>query len=275
MEQIQLSYKDSVINYLRFGAGNRPALCFHGYGEDARAFSFLETHAGTEFTFYSIDLPFHGQTEWRNGLDFSLEDLEAIVQLLLTSEASNGRVVSGPITLIGFSLGGRVSLSLFERMPSMFNRLVLLAPDGLKLNFWYWISTQTMLGKALFHFTMRNPGWFFAMLSVLYKMKIVNSSIFKFVKHYINDRKAREILYSRWIVLRKLRPSLSAIKKRIRMQNVAVRLVYGRHDRIILPVRGEKFRRGIEEQCKISIIHSGHQVLHEKHASEIIPALLH
>ena len=30
---------------------------------------------------------------------------------------------------------------------------------------------------------------------------------------------------------------------------------------------GEKFKKGIEEHCTISVIHSGHQVLHEKHAA--------
>jgi pimeloyl-ACP methyl ester carboxylesterase len=52
-------------------------------------------------------------------------------------------------------------------------------------------------------------------------------------------------------------------------------LVYGKHDRIILSSVGEKFRKGIEGQCRVTIIPSGHQVLHEKHAEDIVAALLH
>jgi pimeloyl-ACP methyl ester carboxylesterase len=45
--------------------------------------------------------------------------------------------------LMGFSLDGRIALSVLELMPAGVSRLVLLAPDGLKINFWYWLSTQT------------------------------------------------------------------------------------------------------------------------------------
>jgi hypothetical protein len=60
----------------------------------------------------------------------------------------------------------------------------------------------------------------------------------------------------------------------IREYNTSVRLVYGKHDRIILSSVGERFRKGIEEQSRLSIIRSGHQVLHEKHVEEILPVLL-
>jgi hypothetical protein len=41
-----------------------------------------------------------------------------------------------------------------------------------------------------------------------------------------------------------------------------------------LPARGKKFQKGIENYCLLKIIHSGHQVLHENHIKEILPALL-
>jgi hypothetical protein len=68
---------------------------------------------------------------------------------------------------------------------------------------------------------------------------------------------------------------LKKIKSFVRSNKTKVRLIYGKHDRIILSSVGEKFKKGIEEHCTISVIHSGHQVLHEKHVQEILPALLH
>jgi pimeloyl-ACP methyl ester carboxylesterase len=52
-----------------------------------------------------------------------------------------------------------------------------------------------------------------------------------------------------------------------------LRLIYGRHDRIIRASVAERFRKGIENQTSISVIDSGHQVLHEKHVQEILKAL--
>ena len=109
---------------------------------------------------------------------------------------------------------------------------------------------------------------------MLNKLGLVNASIFKFVNYYIVNKEARQLLYQRWTGLRKLRPNLKRIKKLIRRHKTQTRLVYGKYDRIILPVRGEQFQKGIEEFCTVAVIASGHQVVHENHVEEILPALL-
>lgn len=166
-----------------------------------------------------------------------------------------------------------MALSLYEALPQKFNKLILLAPDGLKVNFWYWLSTQTWMGNKFFAFTMKHPGWFFGLLQLMNTLKLVNASIFKFVKHYIDDKQVRQLLYQRWTTLRKIKPEISNIKTHIKQHHTEVRLVYGIHDRIILSSVGEKFRCGIEDHCEINLIHSGHQVLHEKHVGEILESL--
>jgi pimeloyl-ACP methyl ester carboxylesterase len=275
LEQLQLLYNASRISYIRFGAGHRLAFCFHGYGEEAASFSFLEKYAGTEYTFFAIDLPFHGKTEWNDGFNCMISDIQKVIEVIVNE--NNGQLTTDnrQRSLIGFSLGGRVALSLYEKTPSQIERLVLLAPDGLKVNFWYWLSAQTWIGNKLFALTMKHPGWFFGFLKLLNKLKLVNASIFKFVNYYIGDKEVRRLLYARWTTLRKIKPNLKQIKSSVHSNKTTVRLIYGKHDRIILSSVGEKFKKGVEEHCTISVIHSGHQVLHEKHVKEILPALLH
>lgn len=268
MENLNTAYKTSIISYSCFGKGPGKAICFHGYGEDKTSFSFLEALAGSQFTFFAIDLPFHGNTQWKGG-DFQAEDLREILASILGQHAAREK-----LTLIGFSLGGRVALSLYQLVPEKIEKLVLIAPDGLKLNFWYWLSTQTRAGNRLFRLTMKRPHWFFAFLKMLNRLGFVNTSIFKFVSYYVHDKEVREELYHRWTTLRRLRPHLGKIKSLVRQFGTPVRLIYGKHDRIILPSRGEKFRKGIEPQCELKILPSGHQVLHEKHGKEILESLL-
>jgi pimeloyl-ACP methyl ester carboxylesterase len=275
MENFLLQYKNSRINYYRFGVGPKMVICFHGYGEDAATFGFLEKFIGNQYSLISIDLPFHGKTEWNEGLNFSHKDLAEIINKIpeLKNLKPEGR--NPKFSLMGFSLGSRIALSLYQVMPEQVEKLILLAPDGLKVNFWYWLATQTWIGNKLFYFTMKHPGWFFSFLKILNKLGLVNTSIFKFVNFYIGDIEVRQLLYQRWIVLRKLKPDINRIKSFIHKNDTKVRLIYGIHDRIILPARGEKFKKGIEKQCSLTVIHSGHQVLYEKHAEEILPALLH
>jgi pimeloyl-ACP methyl ester carboxylesterase len=267
-----------------FGSGQKPAFCFHGYGEDATSFAFFEEYAGNEYTFFAIDLPFHGKTQWKEGYDCTTNDIQLIVEEILHKhklqpppDGSSWAGVMGnqQLSLIGFSLGGRIALALYEKIPAQIGRLVLLAPDGLKINFWYWLSTQTWIGNKFFSFTMKHPAWFFGFLKLLNKLKLVNASIFKFVNYYVGDKEVRKLLYARWTTLRKIKPRLAHIKLLVKAHKTKVRLIYGMHDRIILSSVGEKFKKGIDEHCIISVIHSGHQVLHEKHVKEILPALLH
>lgn len=269
MEQRLLTYKKSKISYYSFGNGPKTAICFHGYGEDGKLYSFLEKHAGELYTFFSIDLPFHGNTEWNEDLLFTHHDLSQIIFCIVGQKEINNQ-----LTLMGFSLGGRIALSYYQTHPEQINKIVLLAPDGLKVNFWYWLATQTKIGNRLFAYSMKKPGWFFIFLNGLNKAGLVNASIFKFVNYYIGNKDVRQLLYLRWTTLRKLKPDLQRIKFFIRKNKTTTRLVYGKYDRIILPIRGQKFQKGIEEFCSLTIIHSGHQVVHENHTNQILPALL-
>ncbi len=275
MEHRVLTYKASQVSYYCFGTGSRQVVCFHGYGEEARLYSFLEKHAGNEFTFYCIDLPFHGQTKWNEGLDFAHADLRQIIENILLEDNQQPRTGNRKLSLLGFSLGGRIALSLYQAQPESVGKLILLAPDGLVVNSWYWFSTQTWIGNKIFSFSMKYPGWFFAFLKLLNKLGLVNASVFKFVNYYIGNKEARQLLYQRWTGLRKLKPNLQRVKHLIRLHKTPTRLVYGKYDRIILPVRGEKFKKGIEEFCTVTVIASGHQVVHENHVEGILAALQH
>lgn len=269
-----LPYREALINYYRYGNGPRLLVCIHGYGEEAAAFGFLEKYIGDQYTVYALDLPFHGKTEWKEGIDFSDKDLVQIVERIVKEDNSKPESKNYKLSLMGFSLGGRMALDLYQAQPATIEKLILLAPDGLKMNFWYWLSTQTWVGNKFFSFTMKHPGWFFGFLQFLNKLKLVNASIFKFVNFYIGTKEVRQLLYTRWTMLRKIRPDLKKIKASVRRHQTPVQLVYGRHDRIILSSVGEKFRKGIEDHCRIAVISSGHQVLHEKHAGDIIRSLM-
>jgi pimeloyl-ACP methyl ester carboxylesterase len=268
-----LNYRNSKIGYCIIGSGPNICLCFHGYGEEASRFAFLENLAGRDYSFFALDLPFHGATIWAEGLNFTHTDLQQIIHEILLENGYRKPERNQMISIMGFSLGGRIALSIYQAWPDVIDKIVLLAPDGMKVNFWYRIATRTWIGKHLFGFTMKKPKWFFYLLKAFNRFDIVNASVFKFVNHYISDRHARLVLYQRWISLRRLKPNLKKIKSCIRQNKTPVRLLYGRHDRIILPTRGEKFITSIEEYATLRVIESGHQILHEKHEEEIIEAL--
>ncbi len=282
MQSFFLSYRSSRIHYLLGGRGDKLLICFHGYGESGQSFSFLEESLGKDFTILAIDLPFHGKTDWKGGLFFDPATLIALIgQITAGTQGSNdtpgshGRLGgNGKWWLMGYSMGGRIALSLLEKIPEKVEKLILLAPDGLKVNIWYRITTQTRLGNILFRRTMQKPGWFFLLLRVGNALKLVNPSVYKFTLYHIDQASERSELYTRWTTLRGFRPDIRAIQAFIRERQILVRLLYGQYDRIIRVERGEKFRKGgIEPWCRLTLLPVGHRLLQARNRKAILSLL--
>ena len=261
MSQHKLSFKNSIINYYKYGNGSKVLFCLHGYAEDGTSFLFLEKYLGNTYTLYAIDFPFHGQTEWNEKESLSAKDFLSILNLI--NSAQNN------FSVLAYSMGGRIALYLLQYISQKIERAVLIAPDGLHENFWYFLSTQTKPGNKLFSYTMRKPQLFFSFLNIAVKTNIINKSIVKFVHHFLDDENERTLLYKRWTAMRFFKPNLKSIKKTCNEKNIQLHLLFGSFDRVILRKRATVFNES--KSINISVIEAGHQLLKEKYASSIVP----
>ncbi len=267
MQSGSINHNNSSVHFHYGGNGDMPLVCFHGYSETSAHFDFLEKYVGEQFRIIAIDLPFHGETEWKEKYVHP-SDLAAVLKKILEQLG----LANNKMYLLGFSLGGRMALCVLQELPSQVAKLVLLAPDGLKVNFWYWLATQSRIGNGLFKLTMKKPGWFLGLLRVSNKLRLINQSIYKFVEYYIHDDTVRKELYERWTGLSKCTPDAKKIKHIVAEQNIPVQVLYGKFDRIITQQTGRKFLETIPG-AMVELLNCGHQVLHEKNAKEIANAL--
>lgn len=194
MSEHFIDFRSSRFHYFTWGEGGQILFAFHGYGESGASFAFLGEALGREFTVVALDLPFHGQTEWNEkALFLDPRDLRSVMMEIARgmSEREEGW------WLMGYSMGGRVALQLLELEYARVERLVLLAPDGLIVNPWYWLATRAALGNRFFRWTMKRPGWLFFLMRTGNRLGLVNPSLFKFAGHYIDDDAERQVLYQR------------------------------------------------------------------------------
>jgi len=225
---------------------------------------------GGDFTIIAMDMPFHGETAWKEAeLFFDPRDLPPLLEKI--AAGLPGRRPEW--WLMGYSMGGRVALQLLELVASRIGRLVLLAPDGLVVNPWYRLATRTGAGNRLFRRTMKHPGWLFFLLRTGHRLGLVNPSLYKFAAHYIDDDALRQLLYTRWTVMRGFRPRLDPIAGFIRERQIPVLLFYGRFDRIILSKRGVRFQKRIQPFGRLTVLPAGHAILHPKFMEVISNAL--
>jgi pimeloyl-ACP methyl ester carboxylesterase len=250
--------------------GNGPTLlcCLPGYGETGKDFESLARELGQYYTVICPDLPLHGNTSWRQN-SFEITDLHQILQVLAAGKGFAGQ----PMALAGYSMGGRLALAYAQEFPGTLSSLILLAPDGLHQNFWYWLSTQTKAGNYLFRATMQNPRWLFWLMKWSRKLNLLNDSIIKFSHRYLDDPIQRKSLYERWTLFRNLRPYLPGLQKIILSQPLPTLLVFGQFDRIIPPDRSKKITAGNQLNIRVLILEAGHRLLKPQFAATIASAI--
>ncbi|MDE3235103.1 MAG: alpha/beta hydrolase [Bacteroidota bacterium] len=262
MERHFITYQHSTIHYSRFGTGEEWLFAFHGYGEQGNTFYVLEEYLGKRYTIVAIDCPFHGTTDWNEGLLFTPVMLMQIIKKILPPTVEK-------FTLAGYSMGGRISLQLIQDYPDYIKEVVLIAPDGLHHNIWHFLSTQTKIGNLLFFMAMRHPGFLFFCMRLGNKAGLFNKSVFNFVHYYLDKKESRLILYKRWTTMRKFMPQLKKIKLIIKNHHLPLQLVFGKYDRVIVAKNGYHFQQEASEYISVQELEAGHQLLKEKYAKEI------
>ena len=256
-ESCFLSWRSSNIHYFRYGQGPALLFCFHGYGESGESFEPFNEHLGKDYTLIAIDLPFHGKTEWKENTALKIKDLKEIMDLINKD--------SNPYSLLGYSMGGRISLSLLQTYPEMINKTVVVAPDGLHNNKWQWLSTQTLIGRRLFAYTMKNPGWMFGMMDIATQLGLFNKSIHKFVHHYLDEDAERKRLYLRWNTMSKFIVKKMILSNAIQAKSIPVKMLFGKYDRVILTKHGTAFAKKVPAFITIKELEAGHLLMAKKY----------
>lgn len=256
-----ITYRQSTIHYLRMGNGKDWLFCFHGYGESARTFEMLEPWLGKRFTIIAIDMPFHGETQWNDGLLFEPDALIGLIHFIKPKNI--------PMHVLGYSMGGRVAMQLLLNIPQEIAKLVLVAPDGLHNNKWQWIATKTWLGNRFFHMCMKYPALTLHLMDFGTKVGIYPKSLQKFVHYYLDDEEQRHTLYKRWTTMRKFSPGKASLRSTINQYKIPVQLLFGKYDVVIVAKFGKQFAEG-NEFISVKIIEAGHQLLKPKYLQVIV-----
>jgi pimeloyl-ACP methyl ester carboxylesterase len=255
-----ISYRDNRISYRLYGKGTMKLVCLHGYGESSESFALLENSLGLSYTIVAIDLPSHGDTTW-NEPDFHVQDLSDIIQKIIPVQYQQ-------IALMGYSMGGRIALHLLQQQPEWFNKVVLLAADGLQMNRWYWLATQSKIGHKLFRFTMQHPRWLFMLAKAMHKTGLLKNSIFKLLHFYMDQPKERMLLYDRWMIFRHYTSDLTTIATTLKQNNLTLDLVFGKYDQVI-PVSYAAKIQQLSPKVKLTVLPAGHRLLQQKYLADI------
>ncbi|HCW06529.1 MAG TPA: alpha/beta hydrolase, partial [Cytophagales bacterium] len=230
---------------------------FHGFGQDHSAFdSWLKTFAN-EFTFYSFDLFFHGKSEWRTSGMLEKEDWQKILTLFFEKENLSNVIVAG------FSLGAKFALATIELFPAQVKKVIFIAPDGIKLNFWYKVATSFSLARLVFKKFVTFPQPFFWLLKILDFFRLTNKFLLRFAHSQMNTIEKRKKVYNSWVYFRRLKFDIESLAVIINKNRIEITIIMGRYDKVIPLRRVELFVKKIS-LMKFHILETGHNDLIER-----------
>lgn len=204
-ERIRLAYK-------KIGKGNKKMLLFHGYGQNCHCWGKIDEHLKEEYTFFCFDLPFHGETNTENLTKNTLEiALKAFLQENNITDFS----------VLGFSLGARLALFCVEIFPKNIQHIFLLAPDGIKNNFWFDLATRFWFSNRVFSAFLAHQKVFMKFGKILSTIGLLDNAILNFVQNQTNSVEKRQKIHQTWLFLAKI-PSISTkeiIKKLLKQKS--------------------------------------------------------
>jgi pimeloyl-ACP methyl ester carboxylesterase len=262
-----ISVGNEKLHYLRYGTGEQLLLAFHGYGNDATLFDPFIPHLHNAYTILSFDLPHHGKSEWTEDTVFRKRDLVIMVAAL------KEKFKVDKVSLLGYSMGGRVCLTITQYMPESIDKVALVATDGLRIDHFYYFLTRTYFGKKLFKKELLKPDRFFKVIDWLKRKKWLDAHKYKFVMNYMKPPDSRKFLMQVWPGMSQLMTSPPKLKRAIKQHHIPVSIFMGAYDRVMPPILAEKFKEGLDS-VQLFILDKGHRVFDAGNAHLIAEHLL-
>lgn len=157
-------------------------------------------------------------------------------------------------------MGGKVALKTLESHASKVDNLLLIAPDGVKLNRWYRFASDTLVGRSMYRGFVKNPRPLFRLADVSKSLGFITPKIHKFVYHHMDTEEKRRQVGETWLIYRNFHPLLKRVQHNINEHNVNTHLLYGRYDSVIKPWQGKKLNDGLQ-QDSLHILEQGHLLM--------------
>jgi pimeloyl-ACP methyl ester carboxylesterase len=245
--------------YLTYGNGPTALLAFHGFGRHASDYEVFEKTFGQKYTIYAFNLFHHGKSQYPSERieqnTFTKHEFTQIFTQFFELKKIDKAAI------MGYSLGGKIALMFTEIFPEKVESLWLFAPDGIKMNFWYYLASNTLLGRSVYKYFLENPGLFFSMVNGMHKTKLINDKIKKFAINNMDEKEKRELVYKVWLTFKDTNPNMKQSIRNINKLKIPVFQFFGKNDKVIKPKLGEWFSSKINQPENYHILQAGHVLL--------------
>ena len=227
-------------------------IAFYGYGQQAEVFAPLAEKLKGKYNLLVIDLP----------LDLQEAAIEKKAFIAFLDELTTLHQIN-KISGLSYSMGSRFNLVMAEYRPDLIDKLILVAPDGIRMRLWNRFSTSTILGNRIFRHLVVSKNAYANCIRFLYRLKLMPKSMYAFSKWHMRDPECRNKVYNAWMNMKKMIPDLGTIRKNQASYSFDIIAFFGVSDSIINHACRKKLARHIPS-AKIVTLNKGHNLLDEE-----------
>lgn len=168
--------------------------------------------------------------------------------------------------LIGYSIGGRIALTLLVEAPDVWGQILLLAPDGFRKAPLYDLTVNTRLGGFLWQTLDRHAAGVNAAVTRLGRWGILPKHLVQFALFHTETPEMREMVWRGWRAHRLCWPATQEVARTLTgRQHGRVDLVFGLKDRVIPVSNAARLKRLLEakqpESVRFHELLCGHSML--------------
>ncbi|MFI5204913.1 MAG: alpha/beta fold hydrolase [Flavobacteriales bacterium] len=248
-----------TLEYRVYKGGDDVLLAFHGYGKSMNDMEEFHDVLKEKYTIYAFNFFHHGNSVYPGDRIKKNTLLPGEWNTLMEEFLKEKNIPK--FSLFGYSMGGKLCLEMLVHFRKQIKSVYLLAPDGLKTNFWYALTSRNRFGNTIYRALIKNPKPFFAAVSVLRFIRLLNKNLYRFVKTNLSTRERRQMVYDVWMTMRHFKPSLQKIGNVIREDDVKLYVLLGKYDKVIPAKLNKKVEKHIPVNCMVYIVDCGHNLI--------------
>jgi pimeloyl-ACP methyl ester carboxylesterase len=261
----------TTLAYRSYGSGPVQVLALHGFGRTGEDFALFGPLVADRCTVHAFDLHFHGASDTpfhRAHEPFTPAEVADYFN------AFADHVGAGQVTLLGYSLGGRIGLSLLTTLPDRIARAVLVAPDGLKTRPWYRGLAGSRFGRHLYGRFVEDPRRAHAIMNTLHRTGLMRPKMHRFLIGQTDSRPKRQQVHDVWLSYRLIEPDLAAVGRVLREAGIPLTLVLGRTDSVIPAHLAKALKPLAPGNVNVQVLEGGHVLLTPEFAPSIAAFLV-
>ena len=248
---IQPNYQ---LSYRLYEGGNKYLIMFHGFGQNLDIMNGLAEKLTSSYTVISVGLFFHERNFYTSASNvISIKAWSGILSQILIAEKIER------FELLGFSMGARFVVSSLYAFHNRIDQIILIAPDGIYINFWYRLAMFNAVSRKFFKYFLYHPQFLFRISKVLTGIGLIDDRITSFAASQMLTKEQIQQVYHSWLYFRKLNIDNCKLIHICRSSNISVKMIFGTKDRIIKQKTFKEFIKKIN--ADVSEIHATHSKL--------------